>query len=315
MDQLAAAIARHSACGYGSAGSGGSPDGVGSGGDTQVPRLTLVALDEPVPPADLLYEPMICFIAEGAKHSAAGERSWRTRRGEMFLNALVLPVTVVFERLPYRAAVMRLDGGVLADLLLELDGAGGPPPPPVPAAFEGQVSAPMTPQVVDAVTRWVRLLDTPGDIRALAPRVEAEILYRLLGSPLGPMLRRLATAGTAAARVRAAAAWISAHFREPLTVEAVAAVAHMSPATLHRHFKAATGMGPLRFQKDLRLQEARRRLVSGDATAAMVAEAVGYASATQFSREYRRRYGLPPARDAVRLRARMAAPVPPRTGT
>ncbi|BBB01222.1 putative AraC family transcriptional regulator [Actinacidiphila reveromycinica] len=300
MDQLAAAIARHSD---------------GTWHDAVVPRLTVVALDEPLPPSDLLYEPMICFIAEGAKHSTAGERSWGTRRGEMFLNSLVLPVTAVFESLPYRSAVMRLDGRVLADLLLELDGADGPPPPAAPAGPEGQISAPMTPEIVDAVTRWVRLLDTPEDIPALAPRVEAEILYRLLGSPLGPLLRRLTPADTAASRVRAAAAWICEHFREPLTVEAVAAVAHMSPATLHRHFKAATGMGPLRFQKHLRLQEARRRLLSGDSTAALVAEAVGYASATQFNREYRRHYGLPPARDAARLRARMSAPVRDPAGT
>lgn len=290
MEELAAAVARHSG---------------GTWRDSAVPRLTVVALDEPVAPVDLLYQPMICFIAEGAKHSTAGERSWGTRRGEMFFNSLVLPVTAVFESLPYRAAVMRLDGGVLSDLLLELEGGERPPLPPTGPG--GQISAPMTPEVVDAVTRWVRLLDTPGDIRALAPRVEAEILYRLLGTPLGPMLRRFTPADTAASRVRTAAAWISAHFREPLTVDAIAAVAHMSPATLHRHFKAATGMSPLRFQKHLRLQEARRRLVSGDSTAVLVAEEVGYASATQFNREYRRHYGLPPARDATRLRRRLTA--------
>ncbi|WP_328471294.1 AraC family transcriptional regulator [Streptomyces sp. NBC_00448] len=290
MDQLAAAVARHS-------------DGMWC--DSAVPRLTVVALDAPVPPADLLYVPMICFIAEGAKHSTAGERSWGTRRGEMFFNSLILPVTAVFEQLPYRAAVMRLDGGVLADLLLELEGADRRPL--APASQDGQISAPMTPEIVDAVTRWVRLLDTPDDIGALAPRIEAEILYRLLGSPLGPMLRRLTPADTAASRVRAAASWICTHFREPLTVEAIAAVAHMSPATLHRHFKAATGMSPLRFQKHLRLQEARRRLITGDTTAVLVAEEVGYASATQFNREYRRHYGLPPARDATRLRRHLTA--------
>ncbi|NUK10849.1 AraC family transcriptional regulator [Streptomyces lunaelactis] len=292
VDWLAAAIARHS-------------DGRWS--DTAVPRLTVVALDEPVAPADLLYEPMVCFIAGGAKRTVAGDRSWVAGRGEMFLNSLALPVTCVFEQVPYRSAVLRLDSRVLADLLLELDGSS-PRPQPHPA---GQGIARMTPELLDAVTRWVRLLDAPEDIRPLAARTESEILYRLLGSPLGPHLRQFALADSGTARVREAAGWISAHYTEPLTVEEIAAVAHMSTATLHRHFKAATGMSPLRFQRHLRLQEARRRLVAGGTTAALVAEAVGYASPTQFSREYRRAYGLPPARDAAHLRGRMESAATP----
>ncbi|MFF5568319.1 AraC family transcriptional regulator N-terminal domain-containing protein [Streptomyces sp. NPDC012623] len=288
LDDLAAAITRHR-------------DGLWS--DSAVPRLTLVTLDEPVPPVDMLYEPMVCFIADGAKRGVAGDRSWATGRGEMFLNSLVLPVTATFERVPYRSAVLRLNGGALADLLLELDGVE-PRTSPGPG---GQLAAPMTPDLIDAVTRWVRLLDAPDDIRPLAGRVESEILYRLLSSPLGPVLRQFTLADSGAARVRAAAAWISAHYTEPLGVDTIAAVAHMSPATLYRHFKEATGMSPLRFQKQLRLQEARRRLVAGDTTAALVAEAVGYVSATQFSREYRRAYGLPPAQDAARLRGRLTS--------
>jgi transcriptional regulator GlxA family with amidase domain len=120
----------------------------------------------------------------------------------------------------------------------------------------------MTPELVDAVTRWVRLLDTSDDIGPLAARIESEILYRLLG---------------------------------------------MSSATLHRHFKTATGMSPMRFQKHLRLHEARRQLIVGNTTAVLVAEAVGYGSATQFNREYRSFCGLPPAQDAARLRERMAS--------
>ncbi|MFI1399346.1 AraC family transcriptional regulator N-terminal domain-containing protein [Streptomyces sp. NPDC020681] len=286
LDQLAPAIARH--C-----------DGWWSA--SAVPRLTLVALDEFVAPADLLYEPMICFVADGAKRTVVGERSWVAGRGEMFLNSVVLPVTAVFERLPYRSAVLRIDGHMLAELLLELDGTN---PRALPAPG-GQATAPMTAEIVDAVTRWVGLLDAPDDIRPLAPRIESEILYRLLGSPLGPQLRQFALADSGVVRVREAAAWITEHYTEPLTIEKIAAAAHMSTATLHRHFKAATGMSPLRFQKQLRLQEARRRLVGGDTTAVQAAEAVGYASATQFSREYRRAYGLPPVQDAARMRGKL----------
>ncbi|MDQ0775788.1 AraC-like DNA-binding protein [Streptomyces aurantiacus] len=297
LDELTEAIARH---------------GGDMWSDTAVPRLRLVTLDEPVAPLDMLYEPMICFIVQGAKSSVAGDRSWTTGRGEVFLNSLVLPVTATFQEVPYRSAVLRLDGGMLAELLLELGPGPGPGPDgsdasgfpaPDPA---GRLTTPMTPELADAVTRWVRLLDTPQDIRALAGRIETEILYRLLGSTLGPTLRHFTLADSAAARVRTAARWIYTRFSEPLGIDAIAAAAHMSPASLHRHFKAATGMSPLRFQKHLRLQEARRLLLAGDTTAALVAERVGYVSATQFNREYRRAYGLPPGQDAARLRDRLA---------
>jgi len=307
LDELAAAIGRH---------------GGDMWSDTAVPRQRLVALDEPLVPLDLLYVPMICFIAQGAKSSVAGDRNWTSSRGEVFLNSLVLPVTATFEEVPYRAAVLRLDGGTLADLLLELqpqpqarpEPVGTNPRGPVGANSRGlpgpdpagRISAPMTPELIEAVTRWVRLLDTPQDIRALAGRVETEILYRLLGSELGPTLRHFTLADSAAARVRTAARWIYSRFAEPLGIDAIAAAAHMSPASLHRHFKAATGMSPLRFQKHLRLQEARRLLLAGDTTATLVAERVGYVSATQFNREYRQAYGLPPGRDAARLRSRLA---------
>lgn len=269
--------------------------------DTEVPHLTLVALDEHSGPLDMLYEPMVCFIADGAKRAVAGKRSWVVERGQMFLNVPVLPVTATFERVPYRSAVLQLGGRTLADLLLEVDGTSRQ------SSWEsgGQASAPMTPDLVEAVARWVRLLDTPDDIGPLASPVEREILYRLLGSPIGPLLRQSALAGSALTRVRETTAWIAAHFAEPLRVDQLAAMAHMSAATLHRHFKAATGMSPLRFQKHLRLQEARRLLIAGDTPVARVAESVGYRSATQFNREYRRAYGLPPYKDASRLRDRL----------
>lgn len=283
LDELAAAVARHCH---------------GLWRDTEVPRQNIVAIDERLANIDLRYETMVCFVVDGAKFAMAGDRGWVTGRGDMFLSTVGMPVTATFERTPYRAVSLRLDGGPLADLLLELDGTHST------AAQESDrlLTVPMTPELLDAVTRWVRLLDTPADIAPLAPRVETEILYRLLAGPLGPTLRQLAMTDSPVSRVRRAAAWITAHYAERITVGDIAAQAHMSAATLHRHFKAVTGMSPLRFQKHLRLQEARRRLVAGDVSAATVAETVGYVSASQFNREYRRAYGLPPAQDAARLR-------------
>ncbi|WP_341829941.1 AraC family transcriptional regulator, partial [Streptomyces hainanensis] len=273
LDRLAATIDRHRS---------------GDWCRTAVPRLGLVAVDASLEPTDMRYEPMVCFVADGAKRATAGEREWLTERGEMMLTACDLPIRAEFEKVPYRSAVLLIDGPALADVLLAID--GGPDEEPVPS---GPATAPMSPELVDAVTRWVGLLDAPEDIRPLAAGIEGEILYRLLRGPLGPTLRQWSIADSAVSRVRAATHWILAHYTEPLTVAAIAEVAHMSPATLHRHFKAATGMSPLRFQKHLRLQDARRRLLAGDTTAAEVARQVGYVSPTQFNREYRRVYGLP----------------------
>ncbi|KQV93702.1 AraC family transcriptional regulator [Streptomyces sp. Root369] len=287
LDRLAHAIERHCP---------------GLWSQTAVPKLSLVSLDELVDPIEVTYEPMICFIADGAKRTAVGERSWITPRGEMALFTLDLPVTAAFEKVPYRAAVMRIDSEVLASVQLEL--AESEPQPPV--AVAAAVTAPMSPELVDAVTRWVQLLDRPEDIGPLASRIETEILYRLLRSPLAPVLRHWSLADSTAARIRTTARWIRDHCTEPLGIDEISEVARMSPATLHRHFKAATGMSPLRFQKYLRLQEARRLLFTRDMTAAQVAQEVGYVSATQFNREYRRAYGLPPGRDAAQLRTRLA---------
>ncbi|GAA2574826.1 AraC family transcriptional regulator N-terminal domain-containing protein [Winogradskya consettensis] len=282
LERLAEAVNRHH---------------VGIWGETAVPRQTLVALDESIAPSDQQYVPMICFTVAGAKRSVSGERSWVTRGGEMFLNSLATPVSAIFERVPYRSVVLHLDSKVLAGSILEMGETAIP-------GGEVLTTAPMTPEIVDAVTRWVCLLDAPQDIGVLAGRVEGEILYRLLAGPLGPALRQWSRTDTAAARIREAATWIVDHYDETLAIDGIAAIAHMSPATLHRHFKAATGMSPMRFQKQLRLQEARRRMMAGEGSAAEVAQSVGYASATQFNREYRRFYGLPPGQDTKRLQVK-----------
>jgi hypothetical protein len=156
LDRLAAAIGRH--C-------------VGLGSDTAVPRLFLAAVEEPIEPTDLLYEPMICFVANGTKRATAGEVSQVARPGEMLLTTIDLPVTIELEQVPYQSAVMRFDDQALTEMLVELGETGQG----APLSAGGQVSAPMTPELVDAVTRWVQLLDTPEDIRPLATRIESEI--------------------------------------------------------------------------------------------------------------------------------------------
>jgi AraC-like DNA-binding protein len=148
----------------------------------------------------------------------------------------------------------------------------------------------------------VRLLDAPHDLPILAPLILRELHYRLLQSEQFGRLAQMAIGDGRLRRVSGAIAWIKEHFAEPLQIEALAKRANMSPSALHTHFKAVAAMSPIQYQKQLRLQEARRRMLSGATSAEVIAYEVGYASASQFSREYARLFGQPPRRDAERMR-------------
>lgn len=158
-------------------------------------------------------------------------------------------------------------------------------------------------QSAPTTCRLVRLLDRPETSRTLAPLIEREILYRLLAGPHGPMLQQIATAGTHLNQVSRAIAAIRRGFDRKIRIEDVASEAGMSASSLHAHFKAVTRMTPLEYQKQLRLQEARRLMLAGSATAGVAGFAVGYESPSQFSREYRRLFGAPPRQDVERLNA------------
>lgn len=266
-----------------------------------VPRLRVVALDTPVPPADVTYAPMVCLVARGAKRTVVGARSRVARAGEMYLNPVTMPVVAVFEEVPYRSAVLHLDTRLLADVAV----SARPSQSPYEPEALGSVSA--DPAVLDAMTRWAGLLDTPEDIPALAEHREAELLYRLLESPLGAQLRACVLEDSATGRMRQVARWITAHAADPLRVEDIAREARMSPTTLHRQFLAVMGTSPRRFQKGVRLQDARRRILAEGETATEAATAVGYISTSQFNREYRHAYGLPPLQDALRIRRHLAS--------
>lgn len=161
--------------------------------------------------------------------------------------------------------------------------------------------ATVTPELMDAWVRMLRLIDRPADIAALSPVYEREILYRFLQGPHGWMLREIAAPDTAMARVSLAIQWIRLNFAKPLRVEALAQNAAMSVSAFHRHFKAVTTLSPLQYQKRVRLLKARTLLVSSAKSVTSAAFDVGYESATQFSRDYARVFGLPPARDAERI--------------
>jgi AraC-like DNA-binding protein len=152
-------------------------------------------------------------------------------------------------------------------------------------------------RLLDAIERLVALLESPQDVRPLAPLILPEIAYRLLTGPQGSRLRQIASSGAPAHRISKAILWLKDHFTEPLSIERLARQVGLSSSSFHQHFKGITAMSPLQYQKRLRLQEARRLLLGESIDAAEAAFRVGYESPSQFSREYRRMFGAPPRKD------------------
>ena len=258
-----------------------------------LPRVALYR-DEAAPqPVSGVYLPMMALILRGSKEIAVGDRRLRYDPASYFIATVELPASgcVRLNRSDesYLAVSLDLDGERLAPLLTQaVDEPSAPQ-----AAFAVN---PVTPDLLDAWLRLLRLLDTPQDIAVLAPFCEQEILYRLLQGPQGAMLRQITRSDSRLSQVRRAVALLRDRYDQPVRIGELADRAGMSPASLRRHFKSATAMSPLQYQKSLRLQEARRLIASGREIGAS-AYAVGYESASQFSREYARMFGAPPSRD------------------
>jgi len=265
---------------------------------TTVPRLGLGVVMRPRAAQTALTRPMIALVLQGAKRSVVGDRVYHHGTGCCFGASIEFHASgCVVEADPARPFVcvtLELDRAQLAAVLADM----------APASL-GRAVAPMGEtlagrELLDAWQRYLALLDSPSDTAMLAEQREREVLCRLLQSPLGQMLRQFAHQESRLSRVRRAIDWIRAHANESIRTESLAAIAAMSVPAFHRHFKAATTMSPLQFQKALRLQEARRLLLA-DFDVAAAAYAVGYESASQFSREYSRLFGMPPSQTARQL--------------
>jgi AraC-like DNA-binding protein len=202
---------------------------------------------------------------------------------------------------PNFGLTLALDRAILAELLFNL--------PASPHAHSASMALAVTPLeedgLLDPVLRLLRLLDEPAHIPALAPLIEREILYRLLLGSRGQMVRQLATPSSQLSHISRAIDLIRQRFDQSIRVEELSRIAGMSVPSFHRHFREVTTMSPLQFQKQIRLQEARRKLLSSKAGAASVGFDVGYESPSQFSREYRRMFGAPPGRDMVQQRLKL----------
>ncbi|TDT02046.1 AraC family transcriptional regulator [Erwinia rhapontici] len=244
---------------------------------------------------------MICFILQGSKHVAINDNLLSYDSEQYLISALDLPlIGQIFDDeggQPYVAISLVLDPAILAELAAAI--------PPVREREQkgvGIMINPMTASLRDTLLRLLSLLDTPDDIPVLGPMLERELLYRLLQGPQGRLLRKIAQPEGALSSIRRAVAWIRDNYNTRLRIEALCGVSGMSRASLHRHFLSMTGLSPIQYQKQLRLQEARQLLLAGEHRASDVAFAVGYESASQFSREYLRQFGAPPVRNVREIR-------------
>lgn len=268
--------------------------------ETGIPRVFMVQGSIPEHELAAVYDPMVNLILQGGKTLTVGGQALDYDPATYFVMSVDLPaagaVRPAADGSPYLAVALTLDAAVLADLFSVL------PDPAAPAPTERGFSvAPVTPELLDAWVRMLRLMDQPADIPVLAAAYEREILYRVLQGPMGWMLRDIATPDTTLARVNKVIQRIRREFAQPLAVEALAEEAAMSASAFHRHFKSITSLSPLQYQKQLRLLQARKLLVIAGKNVTTVAYEVGYDSPTQFSREYGRAFGMPPAKDALRI--------------
>ncbi|HSX92060.1 MAG TPA: AraC family transcriptional regulator [Hydrogenophaga sp.] len=271
---------------------------------TPIPGLQLIRAGAPSEPLGVMYRPSLCLLLAGRKRvflsdqvTEYGERCHLVVSQDLPLVGQVIEATAAD---PYLCLHLRIEQTEVSQMVLDHGLPREPAGACAPAA-RGLYTEPSTVPLADALLRLVQLLDTPGDVAALAPLIRREILYRLLSSPNGWRIARTAQADSGDQRIARVIAVMRARFREPLGVPELADIAHLSPSALHQHFKAVTSLTPLQYLKQLRLQEARRLLVTADMDAASVAFDIGYESPSQFSREYARQFGEPPRRDKQRL--------------
>lgn len=282
-----------------------------SDGEFQTPieGLGISRRSTPSAPCHGSYRPCLAMVIQGAKSVQLGSDTINYGPGHYLLTSLDLPVTwrVVEASAdnPHLCITVAID----REKVLDLAGRTGIEAPRAAAArHRGIVVNSATPEMLDAAVRFLRLLENPADIPAMAPLVEQEILYRVLTGPAGGQLIDMALSDTHGNRIARSISWLRDNFDRALRIEQLAEHVNMSVSSFHHHFKAITAMTPVQYQKQLRLHEARRLMLVEGLDAGNAGHRVGYQSPSQFSREYSRLYGLSPARDidAVRMSAAAA---------
>jgi AraC-like DNA-binding protein len=249
----------------------------------------------------------LCIVPQGAKTVIVGDEVFEYDASRMIVFSVALPVAAQVTRAsqsePYLSMRLDLDPHKIAELVLKVFPHGLPPVQERSAVYLAAIDA----SIVDAATRLMECLGKPGDAELLAPLVMDEILIRLLRGPIGVRVAQMGFAESSVHRVAKAISWLRDNFSQPMKVEDLAEMVHMSVSSFHEHFKSVTSMSPLHYQKVLRLQEARRLMLSTIMDAGAASQRVGYLSASQFSREYSRFFGNAPTRDIAKLRQEAGA--------
>jgi len=274
---------------------------------TPIPGLTLFRRTAPTACTSAAYQPTLIVYAQGQKRINVGGATYLCDESTFQLTAVDLPVISQVIRAsieePILALVLKLEMSVVREILSQEEFAV----PEVCSGTRGMVLGKTWVELLSACSRLLDLLDTPEDIPFLSSLYQREIIYRLLRSAQGKHLRAIATLGEQSHRTARAVAWLRANYAKPLRVEDLAAEARMGVSTFHHHFRSLTAMSPLQYQKQLRLHVARQRMLTDGVDAASAAFEVGYESASQFNREYRRFFGQPPMRDIKALRIGITA--------
>lgn len=271
---------------------------------TPIPGLQLIRSSEPYEPLNTTYRPSLCLLLSGRKRLFLRDQVTEYGSHCHLVTSQDLPILgQVVEATPsdpYRCIYFRIEQAEVGQIALD-HGMPQEPPGATADAARGLYTEPTSTTLANAILRLLQLLDAPADIPAIAPLIRREIVYRLMSSPNGWRVARTVKADCADQRIARVIAVLRSRFREPIGVSELASIAHLSPSALHFHFKNVTSLTPLQYVKQLRLQEARRLLVSLDMDASTIGFEVGYESPSQFNREYARMFGAPPMRDKSRL--------------
>lgn len=280
------------------------------GGDgiftTPIDGLGLFRSSQESVPNHMIYKPALCIVVQGGKQVLFGDRVFNFGEMQSLVVSIELPafgrVTHASAERPYLGINIDLDVGIMREVMEQLD----TPPEPSDESDLGVLVSDLDDPLADCVLRLIRMLRIPGAIPVLYPSIMREICFWLLTGPNGSNVCKLVLPESHTQRVARAIHLLRDRFTQPLRIEQLASAARMSPSSFHQHFKTLTSMTPLQYQKQLRLLEARRLMVSEAASVATAAYQVGYESVSQFSREYSRMFGTPPRRDVIELKSTFA---------
>lgn len=270
-------------------------------GPVCIEGMTILSTEHPTEPLGSINEPVFALVAQGAKRVVVGEHVFDFRAGKYLSVTVDLPVTSQITQAtrtePYLVFGLPLEPALITALLME---AG--PVLARPRSGPAIAVSDADDDLIDAVVRLLRLVDRPRDFAVLAPGVRREIHWRLLNGPQASLVREIGLIQGPLAVTTHAIEWLKAHFNEVIRIDDLADAVGVSVSSLNRHFRATTAMSPLQYQKQLRLQRARIELMTSPHDVAAVGHSVGYDSPSQFSREYRRMFGIPPGQDAAHRR-------------